>query len=139
MALCCDRKRETHQVRLTLVRAVVIDANGFLLPFQFRINLDAELTRLLGTYEILVPRQVLKELETLAQTDQRAEGALKLARKYREVNVATGNADDAVVDLAIERSATVLTNDRGLLRRLKKLRVARIYLRSQSHLVLEGA
>ncbi len=121
------------------VRAVVVDANGFLLPFQFRINLDAELARLLGSYEILVPRPVLEELEMLGKNDHRAEGALRLARKYREVESTAGSADDSVLDVAIERSAAVLTNDRALLGRLRKLRIPRISLRSQSHLVLEGA
>ena len=36
-------------------RTVLLDANALLMPFQFRINLEAELRRLLGDVDIVVP------------------------------------------------------------------------------------
>lgn len=121
------------------MRLVVADTNGLLLPFQFRINLDAELLRLLGENEVVVPVRVVEELELLAKTDRAARAAARLAHRYRSIESRASGADDAVIDAALEKGGVVLTNDRALLGRLKELRVPRISLRSKSHLVLEGA
>src|SRR3972149_4547682 len=61
---------------------VVLDANALMLPFEFRVNLDAELARLLGVCEVFVPSNVIGELERLAKTNRRAKAALSLAGKY---------------------------------------------------------
>jgi len=121
------------------VRRIVADTNGLLLPFQFRLNLDAELERLFGAHEVLVPEQVLAELEVLSGRSRRAKAALALARRYRRVSPAASSADDAVIGAATEFEASVLTNDAALLRRLEQLRIPRVSLRSRSRLILEGA
>ena len=121
------------------MRKIVADTNGLLLPFQFRLNLDAELERLFGSHEVIVPEPVLAELEVLGQKDRRAKAALTLARGMRSVSSGARSADDAVIDVALAHGACVLTNDRALLRRLKQLGIPRISLRSRSQLVLEGA
>ncbi len=121
------------------MRRVVADTNGLLLPFQFHLNLDAELDRLFGAHEILVPDRVLTELEILSRRGRRAKAALSLARRLRSVPTTASSADDAVIDAAKAFKACVLTNDQALLRRLEQLRIPRVSLRSRSRLVLEGA
>ena len=121
------------------MRRVVADTNGLLLPFQFRLNLDAELDRLLGVHELLVPDQVLAELRLMGRRSRRARGALALAQRLRAVSPEASSADDAVINAAREFEACVLTNDAALLRRLERLRIPRVSLRSRSRLVLEGA
>ena len=121
------------------MQKIVADTNGLLLPFQFRVNLDAELDRLLGDHEIVVPGPVVSELEHLAQRDRHARAALYLARKLPCVTVDARSADDAVIGVAKELGACVLTNDRALLERLRQLGIPRVSLRSRSRLVLEGA
>ena len=39
---------------------VVLDANALMLPFQFSINLDVELGRLLGECDVYVPSSVVR-------------------------------------------------------------------------------
>jgi rRNA-processing protein FCF1 len=107
------------------------------MPFQFRVNLETELLRLLGTADIAIPRPVLKELEILAERDRDAQAALRLARRYRIID-GPGSADDALLDLAVEHRAVVVTNDQPLLDRLRGKGVPRIFLRSRNHLVAEG-
>ncbi len=107
------------------------------MPFQFRINLEAELRRLLGDVDLAVPSPVLEELRLLATHDRDARAAERLAGRYRVID-APGGADDALLDLAVALRAVVVTNDQPLLDRLKKEGVPRAYLRSRSHLVLEG-
>jgi len=115
---------------------VVLDANALMLPFQFRVNLDAELVRLLGACDVFVPSSVLRELERLAARDRDAKAALALAAKYA-VHEAPGIGDAAVVAAAKDLRAHVVTSDRGLLAVLRAERIPRITLRSRTHLVLE--
>lgn len=114
---------------------VVLDANALMLPFQFRVNLDAELTRLLGTYDAFVPSSVLGELRRLAARDRAAKAALALAAKYR-THETEERGDRAIVAVATHLGAHVVTSDRGLLAALRELRIPRITLRSKTHLVL---
>ncbi len=118
-------------------RIVLLDANALLMPFQFRLNLEAELRRLLGDVDIAVPTPVLEELRLLATHDRDAKAGERLAAKYRAID-GHGAADDALLGLGAELHAVVVTNDQPLLDRLKASGVARAYLRSRSHLVLEG-
>jgi rRNA-processing protein FCF1 len=112
--------------------AVVLDANALLMPFQFRMNIDRELERLLGEVDGLVPSSVLSELHGLKEKHSKA--ALALARKY-EIVETEKCGDDAVIDVAQRRSADVLTNDRELIDRLRALGIGVIRLRSGRHLV----
>lgn len=118
-------------------RTVLLDANALLMPFQFRLNLEAELRRLLGNVDVAVPTPVLAELRLLATHDRDARAAERLASKYRAIP-AEGSADDALLEMALALHAVVVTNDQPLLDRLKQQGVPRAYLRSRSHLVLEG-
>jgi len=118
-------------------RLVLLDANALMMPFEFNVHLDAELRRLLGDVDIAVPTPVLTELKVLGERDRVARAAERLARKYRTIE-GHGSADDALLDLATERKAIVVTNDQPLLDRLKAAGIPRIFLRSRNHLVVEG-
>ena len=115
---------------------VVLDANALMLPFEFRVNLDAELARLLGVCEVFVPSSVIGELERLAKTNRRAKAALSLAGKYGLHNT-TRRGDPAVVAAAKALGAIVVTSDAALLKVLRREGIPRVTLRSRSHLVLE--
>ncbi len=118
-----------------MVKALVIDANGLMMPFQFRINIDNEIRRLLGEVRVLVPSSVLGELGRMDSKESRA--ALALAAKYEVAETAL-SGDDAVIEVAQSHSAAVLTNDRELISRLKEQRIPVLRLRSERFLVLMG-
>lgn len=126
-----------HRCLKTVPRLVLLDANALLMPFQFRVNLEAELRRLLGNPDIAVPTPVLSELMILGERDRNAQAALRLAAKYRAIDAA-GSADDALLDLAQTHRAVVVTLDQPLLERLRAAGIPRIFLRSRNHLVSEG-
>lgn len=107
------------------------------MPFQFQVHLDAELRRVIGDVEIAVPTPVLTELDLLADHDRNARAAAKLAKNYRIIE-GHGAADDALLDLATEQRAVVVTNDQPLLDRLRAAGIPRVFLRSRNHLVAEG-
>jgi len=100
-------------------RIVLLDTNALLMPFQFRVNLETELNRLMGSADIAIPRPVRTELELLAERDRNAQAALRL-------------------DLGASHRAVVVTNDQPLLDRLRAANIPRIFLRSRNHLVAEG-
>lgn len=118
-----------------MVRALVLDANGLLMPFQFHINIDSEIKRLLGDVRVLVPSSVLGELERMGTKESKA--ALALAARYEAADTLL-SGDDAVIDVAERHSAAVLTNDRELIRRLRGLSIPVLRLRSERFLVLMG-
>ena len=122
---------------LLLMPKVILDANALLMPFQFGINLDAEVSRLLGDCEMIVPSAVKYELRKLAIENRAAKAGLKLSEKFQTVRT-KGTGDESVIEAALALKAVVVTNDASLLKRLKELGIPRIRLRSHSHLVLEG-
>ncbi len=115
-------------------KAVVLDANALMMPFQFRVNLDRELNRLLGELPVFVPSSVLGELAR--SLDPKAKAALVLARKYAIAETDL-SGDEAVLAIAEERSAAVVTNDRGLIARLRERKVPVIRLRGERYLVAD--
>src|SRR5436190_23562297 len=90
-------------------RIVLLDTNALLMPFQFRVNLETELTRLMGSADIAIPRPVRIELELLAERDRNAHAALRLAARDLVIE-ASGCADDALLDLGASHRAVVVTN-----------------------------
>ena len=115
-------------------KAVILDANALLMPFQFKLNLDSELRRLFGEVSVFVPSSVLGELAN--STDKNSKAALALARKYGIAETDL-RGDDAVLDLAVKRDAVVVTNDKELISRLKARRLHAVRLRSRKYLVID--
>jgi uncharacterized protein len=94
---------------------VVLDANSLLMPFQFRLNLDLELDRLVGPARVVVLSSVAGEVQNLAEGGNRhAKAALRLLSKYEQIMV-EGRGDDAIVAFALKNpGCIVVTNDKVL-------------------------
>jgi rRNA-processing protein FCF1 len=117
------------------MQKVILDTNALLMPFETSINLDHELGRLLGSCEVFVPGPVIGELKRIKS--KHAKAALTLARKYRIAE--TGQqGDEGIIQVAKELGAYVLTNDRELRSRLRKMGIPTIYLRSGKYLQADG-
>ena len=127
--MAADRIRNTK---------VILDTNAVLMPFQFNINLDSELKRLLGQYEIIIPNIVIEELNNLAagpKPPREIRSALTLASRYRQITVSS-RGDAAVFELAEAQNAIVVTNYKALKHRLLKAGIKTISLRGKNHLIL---
>ena len=120
--------------RAVIMQTVVLDTNALLMPFEMKMNLTLSVERLLGEVEFIVPGPLIGELKHL--DNKYADAALQLARKY-EIVPTEATGDNAVMELALQRNAYVLTNDKNLRGRLRKVGVPLIYLRSGTHLVVE--
>ena len=115
---------------------VLLDTNALLLPFQFGINLEAELARLLGSCDILVPSSVAGELARLRRFKHHL-AASRLRLKYKVVECsAEPTVDDALANLALRLGAVVVTCDRLLQKKLLERGVRVVVMRGKNHLVL---
>lgn len=116
------------------MQTVVLDTNALLMPFEMRMNLDLSVQNLLGDVRFVVPGPLVGELKHL--DNKYAGAALTLARKY-EIIPTEATGDNSVIELALRTGGYVLTNDKILRGRLRKVGVSLIYLRSGTHLVVE--
>jgi rRNA-processing protein FCF1 len=116
---------------------VVFDTNALLMPFQFKINLDKELQRLLGSFEAFVPSSVLEELKR-TKPERLAKAAMALASKYK-VFKTEEKGDAAILSVAERLKAVVVTNDKELGSKLKALKLPVVSLRSRTRLILSGS
>ncbi|MBN1236168.1 MAG: DNA-binding protein [Methanotrichaceae archaeon] len=118
---------------------VIIDTNALMVPEQFNVDIFSELLRL-GYATWLVPACVLGELRSLATRADKgrdkiaARVALGLAEGCNAVGVDNFDADQAIIELALETGAAVFTNDRALKKRLFSKGITVIYLRQGRYL-----
>ncbi len=113
---------------------VILDTNALLMQFEFKIDLEDELRRLLGVFEILIPSSVLDELKKIK--DKNVKSALDLASRYKTIETEK-KGDKSIIFLAEKFKAVVVTNDRELRMRLKEVGIKVIYLRQKSFLDMD--
>ena len=122
---------------------VIVDSSALMIPFETSIDLNVELTRLLGRYQGLIPEPIIKELKYLldhGRERQRnlAKAALKYAERYFKVEkMDTMKGDDAVFQLAVKFNASVISNDKALKKRLNEVSLQTIYIRGKNRLELK--
>ena len=117
---------------------VLLDANALMVPGQFGVDVFGELERL-GYRSFLVPRPVLRELVALAKLagSRRDRIAARIGLALAEgceIVEASGEADDCLVDLALETGSAVFTNDKELKKKLSTRGVTVIHLRQRRRL-----
>lgn len=124
--------RLTPFIYSLLMTKVVLDTNALLMPFQFSLNLDEEIQRLVGDVDIYVPSSVMEELRAM---DKKAP--LQLAEKYQKIDVEK-KRDEGVLEAAERLNGMIVTNDKELRNRALDRKIAVAFLRSGSHLELTG-
>lgn len=123
-------------------KTVILDSSAILAFFEFSIDWEKELCRLLDGYRIVVPAEVIKELELLSKQTasarkRKAAAALKLVERYQTVETLAENADDAVIEAAKKTHGVVVTNDTELRKRLNLDSIPVIFLRGKKKLALD--
>jgi rRNA-processing protein FCF1 len=109
-----DRHGCSHRV------TVLLDANALMAQVQFRIDIFAALTSLIGAYDPLILSDVLHELRALSRSSGKAGGAaraaLELAKKCTVVESEgeKGSVDEKILYYASTHGSMVVTNDRAL-------------------------
>jgi hypothetical protein len=126
---------------------IILDSNALFVPLEFKIDIFAEVERLLNrnvAFILLSP--VKRELEILANKEspkirREATYALKFAEKCKYVAIDSDEkmrTDDIIVKVAMAWSSPVFTNDSQLRRRLRDISVPVIYVRQKSRLEIDG-
>ena len=123
-------------------KTVILDSSALMMLFEFQVDLEDELTRLVGKYHIIIPKPIYDELEFLSKHGRgkkriNAKASLKLVNRYNVVDVEEKTGDDSVFSLARQTKGIVVTNDKELKNRLKKISVSVIFLRAKKKLVME--
>ncbi|MDP6845363.1 MAG: PIN domain-containing protein [Candidatus Nanoarchaeia archaeon] len=106
---------------------IVIDTNSLIYAAKEKVDVITELKKM-GFTKIIIPNEVLKELEFI-QTDKKQKGADKNAAKLAiqiikfskvdTIHLGKGHPDDKILEFAVAKNFSVLTNDKILKKRLK--------------------
>jgi hypothetical protein len=121
-------------------KTVILDSSAILMFFEFSVDWEKELDRLLDGYHLVVPTAVLQELQILATRhsgQKKAAAALKLIAQYDTIDQDANTADEALLKIAEKTHGIVVTNDTDLRKRLKNRGFPVIFLRGKKKLVLD--
>ena len=134
--MASDRLRKN-----TALKIVVLDSSAIFMIFEYSINLEQELLRLLGNYEVVVPSKIIEELKFLyekgkGKQKQFAKPALSLIENYKIVIDKSEKADDAVLYTAKKLNGVILSNDKELKKRAKKEKIKTIFMRNKKYLMI---
>ena len=119
---------------------VAMDTSALMMPVEVGVRVFEELERLLGSFDCVVPRAVLAELDGLSQGASAESTAASVGtdlatERCHVVEHEESYADDAFVELA-DRFDYVVTNDQPLKRRLLEADVPVIHLRGRNKLAI---
>lgn len=120
---------------------VALDTSILLDAIELKIDIYDGVKAMLGRVEFIVPKQVLKEIEKISGRSVKMGKGVKIAKalmkknRVKAVNCDGKTADDALENLA--QKAIIATNDRGLIKRIKKVNGQIIYLRKRKYLAME--
>lgn len=133
--MASDRIRRDRDAKL-----VILDSNAIMMLFEFSIDLEGELTRLLGKYHIIIPTPIVRELEFLSKNGignkkMKAKASLKFIEKFETIDV-DKNGDDSIIELAKKTKVIVVTNDIKLRNSLEEISIPVIFLRAKKKLVM---
>jgi len=118
---------------------VILDTNALMMPVELDVRVFDELDRLVGDADLVVPKPVIAELETLRDAGAGTEATAAavgrdLVSRCRVAVTDASYADDAVVELADRDGDYAVTNDRPLRDRLLERGVRVIGLRGRTTL-----
>lgn len=122
------------------VPRVLFDANALMIPVEFGVDVFSETEMLIGRYEPITLRGVVNELEGLSQGRGRGASAARVGLRLSQRCTICDNpsenmpVDDMIVMFADNCGCIVMTNDRGLKKKLTGCGIDIIVLRNQKTL-----
>jgi rRNA-processing protein FCF1 len=115
----------------------ILDANALLIPWNFKVDVFEELSRLGFVPTTIEP--VRKELNALMKNGfGGARVALRLSARCQTVETASGlTVDDQILNTALKYKAAVVTNDKNLKRELREHGLRIVQLRNKKYLEVD--
>jgi len=125
-----------------MTQQIIVDSCGWVALIDAKINLDVELERMFGTFQLILLDSVDNELNDLESTRPNRKSLL-LEMLRSKSNLISSNlnshTDDQIFELACSESYSVLTIDRILKKRLYQNGVSVIEVAKSNHLrLIEG-
>jgi rRNA-processing protein FCF1 len=113
---------------------IILDVNALMAPFQFGLNLDAQLSEVVPDLTPVVPTSAVRELEMLLGkgNDWKIKAAIELSRKYHNIDI-KGKGDAPIFNLAVNKGWTVLTSDGRLRRKLLDRGIPVVFVRDRGY------
>lgn len=121
-------------------KMIALDTNMLLAIANEKIDIFSQIKNEFGnSAQIVVPKEVIYELEVIARESKKLESAAKIAFHELKANNAKilagkGNADNALLELA-RKGVIIATNDKQLKKEIKKLNGGIIFTRKRRFLV----
>jgi rRNA-processing protein FCF1 len=126
------------------LKVVILDTSAIFMCFEFSINLNDEITKLIGKSFITIPKPIYNEIKILSikgkeKKKKIAKASLKLIKnKYEIIDINNDKiGDNAILQYAKNLNGIVVTNDKELRKKLKNESIPVIYLRGKQKLFLE--
>jgi len=124
------------------MKTIIVDTNMLMVPFQFKVDIFEEFDRLIDEkYELVTLDNIIKELEKLSKGRTKDSFAAKLglklvkAKDIKVIKTKQESADKSLLDLA-DKDTIIATNDKTLIRKLKKDKRKILRLKQKKYLVL---
>ena len=120
---------------------ILLDTNFLLIPVQFKVDIFAEIDRIMDEpYRLYVLEKSIEELKKIVKEQkgkhkEAANIALKLI-KQKSLNTIKNSTNDSVDDIIVEigEEYTIATQDKELKQRLKEKNIKVITLRGKKYL-----
>ncbi len=113
---------------------LLLDTNSLMYSIKNKIDIRTALLSIPMTFKIIVPKCVIDELVGLSKTFWYASAALEYSKNF-DIIESNGIGDDCILNMAISMKCFVLTNDRGLINRLRSKNI-RILMISQGKSII---
>ena len=131
-----------HPIGDKMTQQIIVDSCGWVALIDAKINLDVELERIFGTFQLILLDSVDNELNNLESSrPNRKSLLLEMLRSKSNLLSSSLNShtDDQIFDLACSDSYSVLTIDKNLKKRLYESGISVIEVAKSNHLrLIEG-
>jgi len=118
-------------------QSIIIDACGWVAIIDSGMNLDIELERTIGTFQLILLESVLQELKEIEKTRPKRKSLLisMLEKKSSHtVSVSDLNhTDDQIFEFATRENSAVITVDKDLKKRLFQSSIKVIEVSKKNH------
>lgn len=124
------------------MRTVIMDTNFLLVPHQFKINVMAQLERLIeGPHELAVSEAIINELKGISSSHGKKGAAARIAleaikrERIKTLETPEKDADAWILGYCAEKKDSIVcTNDMELRAKLKRMAVRVVAMKSRARI-----
>jgi len=129
-----------------MIQKIILDTNFLLIPAQFKVDIFSEIDRICDfKYKIFILDKSIKELKDIinkqkGKAKKNADIALQLI-KFKKLTILKTKGDkivdDQILELTKNNQYIIATQDKELIKKLKKQKARIITLRQKKYLIIK--